>query len=48
MTTRSKFPSHSIPFLCSVLLLLLPGLILGQIINVTDYQSTPIPGAGHD
>jgi hypothetical protein len=34
--------------LCSALLFLLPGVALGQITNVNDTTSTPIPGAGHD
>ena len=43
-----KFPSNLIVFLCSGLLLLLPGVVFGQITNVTDDQSTLIPGAGHN
>ncbi len=44
-----KFASNPMVFLCGALLLLLfPGVLFGQITNVTGETSTPIPGAGHD
>lgn len=35
-------------FLLSCLLLLTAGLGFGQIANVTDQTSTPVPDSGHD
>ena len=34
--------------LCSVLLLLLPGLLFGQITSMSNDTSVPTPGLGHD
>ena len=48
MTRQLKFSSNQMVFLCSALLLLTPCVALGQITNVTDDQSAPAPGTGHD
>jgi len=48
MPKPSKFSRNLMVFLCAYLLLLLPGVAFGQITNVTDDQSTPTPGVGHD
>ncbi len=48
MMRQFKFSSNRMIFLCSALLLLTPCVALGQITNVTDDQSAPAPGTGHD
>ncbi len=48
MTKACKFSSKLMVFLYSALLLVIPGVVFGQITNVTNDQSRPIPGAGHD
>ena len=48
MTNRFKSPSTLVSFVCIALLLFLPRIVLGQVSNVADDTSTPIPGAGHD
>jgi RHS repeat-associated protein len=48
MTKPFKFSSNLMVFVCCVLFLLPPVVAFGQITNVTDDQSTPTPGAGHN
>ena len=48
MTKPFKFPSNLAIFFCFALLLLFPRAALGQLTNVTDQTSTPVPGSGHD
>ena len=50
MPNRFKSASSLMVCLCSALLclLILPSVVFGQIANVTNDTSTPIPGVGHD
>jgi hypothetical protein len=46
MRRTPNFSRNLLISVCSVLLL--SGIARGQVLNVTDVTSTPIPGAGHD
>ncbi len=48
MAKPFTLPRSLMGFFCCALFLLLPGAIFGQITNVTDDTSTPVPGVGHD